>query len=151
MVEKKKEFLFEDMPRQCTKCGGKYVFQGCGRYTCENCGDEIYDDFGKIRAFLDEHGPSPAVVISEGTGVPILKITQFLRQGRMEIMDGSGEYIACENCGQPIRYGRYCPTCASKLTKNLSISLSSGEVGERPRYKATGQMYTQNLLRRGDK
>lgn len=151
MVERKKEFLFDDMPRQCVKCDGRYVFQGYGRYVCEGCGDERYDDFGKIRKFLDEHGPSPAVVIAEGTGVQIAKINRFLRQGRMEIMDGSGEYITCEKCGQSIRYGRFCPTCAAKLTKNMSVVISSGEVGEKPKYKSTGTMYTQNLLRRGDK
>ena len=54
MIDKRKNVVFDDTPRQCPECGGKYVFQGAGRYVCENCGHETYDDFGKIKAFIDE-------------------------------------------------------------------------------------------------
>ena len=95
-----------------------------GGYVCEKCGNETFDDFGKIKAYIDEHGPSPGIVISEATGVPIAKINRYLRQGRIEIPDGSGEYIPCEKCGQPIRYGRFCPACAAQLAKSISVVLT---------------------------
>lgn len=149
----KKRYIFseDDRPQQCPECGGRYEFLGHGKYTCENCGKVVYDDFGKIRLFLEENGPSPAVVISEGTGVPVPKITQYVRQGRMEIADGAGNYFTCENCGGPIRFGRYCPSCAAKLNKNYSALLASGEVGEVPKHNGNGKMHIQNLLTRGDK
>ena len=148
MAKKEKKILFDDTPRTCEKCGGKYKFNSHGSYICEDCGNIVFDDFGKIRTFLDEHGPSPALIISEGTGVSLSKITRFLRQGRIEIPDGSGEYINCENCGEPIRYGRYCPTCAAKLSKNMAVTLTSGDIGERPKIANKGKMHTENLLKR---
>ena len=36
MIDKRKNVVFDDTPRQCPECGGKYVFQGAGRYVCEN-------------------------------------------------------------------------------------------------------------------
>lgn len=146
MIDKRKNFTLSDMPRFCPKCGGKYAFKGAGRYVCEECGYEFFDDFGKVRAFVDEHGPSPAIVISEATGVSITKISEFLRQGRMEIPDGSGEYIPCERCGEPIRYGRFCPACASYLVKSMSAVLTSADIGEKPKIK--GKMHTESFLKK---
>ena len=151
MIDKRKNVVFDDTPRQCQECGGKYVFQGAGRYVCENCGHETYDDFGKIKAFIDEHGPTPGIVIAEATGVSIAKINRFLRQGRIEIPDGSGQYIPCERCGEPIRYGRFCPACAAFLTKNLSAVLTNADVGEKPKKTMQGKMHTESFLKRGDR
>lgn len=80
----RKLIIDDDKPQQCTECGGSYKFLGHGKYACENCGKVEYNDFGKINLFLEENGPSTAVVISEGTGVPITKIMQYIRQGRMK-------------------------------------------------------------------
>ena len=151
VIDKRKNVVFDDTPRQCPKCGGKYVFQGAGRYVCENCGNEVYEDFGKVRAYVDEHGPSPGIVIAEATGVSINKINKFLRQGRMEIPDGSGEYIPCERCGEPIRYGRFCPACAAYLTKNLSAVLTSADIGEKPKRAMQGKMHTEAFLRKDER
>ena len=155
MIDKRKDFRkdfqFDDTPRICPKCGGRYIFQGAGRYVCEKSSNETYDDFGKIKAYIDEHGASPGIVISEATGVPIAKINRYLRQGRIEIPDGSGEYIPCEKCGQPIRYGRFCPACAAQLAKSISVVLTSGEVGEKPKHIMQGKMHTESFLKRGDR
>lgn len=148
MADKKKEYVFSEVPKICSKCGGKYTFMGAGRYVCEACGEEKYDDFGKVRAYVDEHGATPGIVISEATGVSLTKINTFLRQGRMEIPDGSGGYIHCERCGEPIRYGRYCPSCAAYLTNNKLVVLTSADIGERPRKELKGKMHTEALLRR---
>ena len=151
MIDKRKNFTYSDVPKICPKCGGKYTFQGAGRYVCESCGYEFYDDFGKVKAFVDKNGPSPSIIISEETGVSLTKINKFLRQGRMEIPDGSGGYIPCERCGEPIRYGRFCPTCASYLTKNMSVVLTSADIGERPKLALKGKMYTESYLRKGNR
>ena len=152
MVDKRKSVItMDDTPRVCPKCGGRYIFQGAGRYVCEDCGNEVYDDFGKVKAYVDEHGPTPAIVLAEVTGVSISKINKFLRQGRMEIPDGSGQYIPCERCGAPIRYGRFCPECAAILTKKLSAVLTSADVGEKPKREMSGKMYTDTFLRKGER
>lgn len=86
MTEGKRErklIIDDDKLQQCTECGGSYRFLGQGKYACENCGKIEYNDFGKVKLFLEENGPSPAVVISEGTGVPITKIMEYIRQGRI--------------------------------------------------------------------
>ena len=113
-------------------------------YQCPVCGRKELSDFGKVREFLDANGPQPAAVIADATGVSLHAIDQFLRQGRVEIPDGSDVYIKCQNCGTEIRYGRYCPECMAKISKNINAAMWNQDVGEKPKMKhnAAGKMHT---------
>ena len=75
------------------------------------------------------------------TGVSVKTIQKFLYQGRIEIPDGSGSYIKCQMCGAEIRYGRFCPECSAKLSRDNS---SMVYVGEKPKHKMdyNGKMHT---------
>lgn len=135
-----RQLKWEMRPTGCSKCGGEVEFRGHGEYLCKQCGNIDTDDFGKIKKYLDANGPTPALIISENTGVPIDRINHFLRQGRVEIPENSEVYIRCEACGTEIRFGRYCPACASKLSKELKGVFEAGEV---PKQKAnnSGRMH----------
>ena len=119
-------------PVICHTCNGKLMYIGGGKYRCEKCNIEFYDDFGKIKEFLDEHGPAPALLIAEKTGVKLDLIDLFLRKGRLEIIENSPVYINCEKCGCAIRYGRYCPHCARLLLGGI-MALFHEDTGECPK------------------
>ncbi len=125
----------------CPLCGEpmKYMFGEV--YKCIKCGRKELSDFGKVREYLDEAGPQPAVVIARETGVALEVIDKFLREGRVEIPDGSDIYIKCQGCGTDIRYGRFCPECMLRMTKDLGQAMLAPEVGEKPRSKS-GKMHT---------
>ena len=91
------------------------------------------NDFGKIKAFLDKNGPTPAITIAKATGVDRDKINYYLRKGRVEIPEGSKFYLKCEKCGCSIRYGRYCPDCVKVAADKRGISLTE-EMGEKPKH-----------------
>lgn len=124
--------ILENKPIICEKCKGKLYFMGGGRYKCNDCGNEVLDDFGKVKEFLEENGPSPSAVISENTGVRQDVIATFLKKGRLEIPDGSPCYIKCERCGCSIRYGRFCPECIQKLAGGIKVIFNE-EMGEKPK------------------
>lgn len=109
--------------------------------------DVLYEkNFQKVKAYIKEHGKTPAIIIAQETGVPVSVIDRFLRQGRVEIPEGEEKYIHCERCGADIRYGRFCPECAAELGKQLQVSLNYGEIGETPKAKKgnEGKMYFLN-------
>ena len=114
---------------------------GEGKYECPKCGNKEFTEFGKIRDYLEKHGPQNAVTIADATGVSVKTIQKFLYQGRIEIPDGSGSYIKCQMCGAEIRYGRFCPECSAKLSRDNS---SMVYVGEKPKHKMdyNGKMHT---------
>lgn len=135
------KLLISNKPVRC-ECGGKLFHIGGGQYECHTCKNITMDDFGKVKAFLDENGPSPAMVISQATGVSTDIIDMFLKNGRLEITENSKYFIKCEKCGCSIRSGRFCIDCAKELTQGIQ-RIFFNEVGDKPKHapKIQGAMH----------
>ncbi len=108
-----------NIPRECVKCGGVMVFRGLGEYKCEDCGHLAYDDYGKVRNYIEKHKGATAAQIEDAIGVSQRSIRQMLKEGRLEVAEGSRAFLECEICGKPIRSGRYCPDCEIKMHRKL--------------------------------
>lgn len=131
-----KELVREIMHRRpvvCRECGEKLKYIGGGEYVCTSCKESCYDDFGKVRQFLYENGPTPAPEVVAATGVPNHIVIELLKEGRIELLENSKFFLRCERCGCAIRFGRICPDCAKKYAQTLSEAMKES-VGERPRY-----------------
>ena len=106
------------VPQNSKKCSGTMIFKGVGEYQCENCGYVDYDDYGKVRLYIEEHKGATAVEIEAATGVTQRSIRRMLRESRLEIAEGSKIFMHCERCGKEIRSGRFCEECAVKVRKS---------------------------------
>lgn len=149
MKEADIKFILENRPICCSECKGALFYHGSGKYVCGTCGNVEYDDFGKVKMYLNEHGVSTAVVIAAETGVPINKLNLMLREGQLEIPDGSKCYIKCEKCGCAIRYGHYCPDCVKHTAGDLQSAFNMEAVGEKPKQIGKMRYYNpdQDILR----
>lgn len=138
------KLIIGNKPVKCDKCNGKMFYIGSGAYECARCGYKILDDFGKVKQFLEENGPSPILVIAQVTGVKPEIIEMFLKKGRVEIPEGSKYYLQCERCGCSIKYGRYCPECVRELAGGIQ-KMFNEEMGEKPKFEVNpdmrGKMY----------
>ena len=102
MKERKNVFAKETVT-VCDKCSGHMMYKGGGCYVCESCGEEYLTDFGKVKRFINTYGPSNAITISRETGVSRHKIQEFLRDGRVEVVEDATNKVAfCLSCGVPI-------------------------------------------------
>lgn len=116
-----RRLLSDDIVTNCEQCSGTVQYKGSGRYICQECGAEFLNDFGKVKKYINDHGPSNAVTISEGTGVSRRKIRDFLRDGRVEVVeDAAAGVLFCLSCGIPIRSGHYCKNCLERMSKSAS-------------------------------
>ncbi len=107
------------IPRTCQKCGSVMIFQGVGEYCCEKCNFVDYDDYGKVRKYLETHKGATALEVESATGVSQRTIRRLLKESRIEVADGTRSFIHCELCGKEIRSGRYCPQCEINFHRNL--------------------------------
>ncbi len=108
-----------NIPRVCKRCGGVLVFKGVGEYRCEDCGELDYDDYGKVRLYIEEHRGATAAQIEAAIGVSQRSIRQMLKDGRLEVTKDSRTFLKCEICGKAIRSGQYCPECEVTVHRNL--------------------------------
>lgn len=98
-------------PTYCMKCKGVLVYKGLGEYQCENCGETEYDDYGKVRNYLDKHRGANVAEVSDATGVSHKSIREMIKENRFEVINNHGGYIRCEMCGANINSGRLCSKC----------------------------------------
>lgn len=98
-------------PTYCEKCNGVLVYKGLGEYECENCGESAFDDYGKVRNYLDAHRGANVAEISDATGVSHKSIRDMIKENRFEVISNNGGYIRCEICGANINSGRLCSKC----------------------------------------
>lgn len=106
-------------PIICKQCGGVMVFKGVGEYRCEDCGYLDYDDYGKVRNYIEKHAGATSAQVAEATGVKQKTIRTMLKESRLEIASNSKAFITCEMCGASIRSGRLCPKCEINYNRNV--------------------------------
>lgn len=118
----KKEFTeinTYNRPTYCSGCGGVMVYRGLGEYQCEKCGLLDYDDYGKVRNYVEQHMGANAAETSKATGVSQKSIRDMLKEGKLEIAKNSAIFLKCEICGGLISSGRFCPKCEMTYHKDL--------------------------------
>ena len=96
----------------CEECGGVVKYSGAGTYICTECGNKVFDDFGKVKNFLEKRGPSNIMEIAYGTGLERNVIAELLMDGRIQVARTTVDGKVCMNCGIPITHGKYCDNCA---------------------------------------
>ncbi len=104
-------------PYVCDNCGGLMEFKGCGEYECEDCHTKGFDDYGKVRNYIELHRGANAAEIESKTGVTQKSIRQMLKESKLEITAYSVAFMRCEICGVNIRSGRFCPKCEASYHK----------------------------------
>lgn len=136
-------FDYYHVPCKCAECGGVMVFKGVGEYRCEDCGAVDYDDYGKVRLYLEDHKGANAVEVESETGVSQKSIRQMLRESRLQVAENSRTFLNCEICKKTIRSGRWCPECELNVHRNAEEHMrrtknlqgfgfnQSGESGQR--------------------
>lgn len=138
-------------PTYCEKCNGVMVFKGVGEYKCEDCGNLAYDDYGKVRNYIEKHSGATSAQVSAATGVSQKSIRDMLREERLEIAANSAVFLKCELCGASIRFGRFCSKCETvyhrrveeraRAGKNLNMA---GFSTERPRGEDGAKRFTRD-------
>jgi tRNA(Ile2) C34 agmatinyltransferase TiaS len=126
--EKLQSLIVIDRPTICADCEGIMIFQGLGQYKCEKCGGIEYDDYGKVREFIEEHPGANVAQISENTGVSRKSINKMIKEERFEIRKDSKTFLLCEICGIPIRSGYVCKNCEATYHKQYEEEVRKSNI-----------------------
>jgi flagellar operon protein (TIGR03826 family) len=116
----------------CPRCGR--VFTKIKSPVCPACVKEDDKVFEVVREYVKENPDQSINEVSEQTEVPVKRIIQYIRDGRLEVSSGISADVGCAQCGKPIVSGRYCSKCAL----NIKTDLLHRPAVER---KTTGKMH----------
>lgn len=130
-------------PRICEVCGGVMIFQGVGEYKCEDCSDVAYDDYGKVRLYIEQHQGATAAQIEEAIGIKQKTTRQMLRDAKIQISADSRSFITCELCRKAIRFGRFCQECEVKYHREIENQIRAENQEKRMKKHGFG-MHTLN-------
>ena len=59
--------------------------------------------------------------------VSVKQIKEWIREERLVLSSELGAEICCEQCGKPIRSGRYCDSCRNAMANNLMSAIKKPE------------------------
>ena len=110
----------------CTRCGRVFRPVG-GRRMCPQCFKADHDEFASVREYLRKNPGADIAAVSEATGVPVKRIQEYLREGRL-VLARTVEWLKCERCDTPLATGRLCEKCAEELQRGSGAAPSA----ERP-------------------
>lgn len=119
MVDTRELINTYNIPYNCKQCDGVMVFKGVGEYQCEACGALDWDDYGKVRNYIEKHKGATAAEIEAAVGVPQRSIRRMLKESRIEIAEGSKVFLYCESCGKKMRSGRFCSECEVQIHRSI--------------------------------
>ncbi|HHW32013.1 MAG TPA: MerR family transcriptional regulator [Clostridiaceae bacterium] len=105
--------------RNCRRCGKLFNLVG-DPPLCQECRKIEEEDFKRLKEYLFNNPGATLSQVSLELDISIERIKRYLREGRLEIAGNSDSFLLeCENCGAPIKSGRFCKDCLSDLTTEL--------------------------------
>lgn len=112
--------------KNCRVCGRIYNYAS-GPNICPACKESMEAKFQEVKEYIRVHKGVSMTEVAEACEVEVGQIRQWLRDDRLEVTEDSALYLTCENCGAPIRSGRFCEKCKGSMTKELKDVLKSGK------------------------
>lgn len=137
----------------CLKCQVPTKAVRDGVFRCPQCGEEYLSDFGRVRKYLEEMGPSTARQISVATGVSPDAVAMLLEGNQIELSEESPVFLECEICGVPLKSGKICFNCSAGIDPSTTDKHKRellDNVGDIPTsVQGTGKIYYMGNRRKG--
>ncbi|MCR4641899.1 MAG: hypothetical protein K5697_07705 [Lachnospiraceae bacterium] len=124
--ERYERLLHNNRKLSCRECGGKLKYVHSGEYACLSCGATELDDFGLIRKYLQENGPSSREEIILATGIPGDRVNAYMKQERLVAVSKDTGSSVCSRCGKKIDAGTLCNDCRREMKKGSAVSSPTG-------------------------
>ena len=101
----------------CKICGR--LFNQVRSPFCPECMKGLDEKFKQVKDYLYGNPDAGIAEVSEEVDVSQSIIQHCIREERLSFSENSKVSFSCESCGAPIRTGRFCKRCKSKMQQEL--------------------------------
>lgn len=108
--------------RNCKGCGRLYNYLP-GPRLCPECRKKLEEKFQEVKEYLRDNPNAPLSTVAEDNEVSVAQLKQWVREERLTFSDDSPVSLDCENCGAPIKTGRFCENCKSTLKNEIGSAI----------------------------
>lgn len=122
--------------KNCRTCGRLFNYVS-GPRICPSCREALEAKFQEVKEYIRENNGAGINEIAEACDVEVSQIHQWLRESRLELAPDSPITLACENCGAPIRSGRFCDKCTNAVAQGFQSVLDAN--APKPQLKKTAE------------
>ncbi|MCM1101281.1 MAG: flagellar protein [Clostridium sp.] len=112
--------------RTCKECRRIFNYL-TGPVICPSCKDKLEEKFQEVKKYVEEHPGVNMHQVAEECDVEVQQIRQWLKEERLELTEGSANFLTCESCGCAIRSGRYCDKCRNNLANNFQTIIKQSK------------------------
>ncbi len=107
--------------KNCKECGRMFQANLASQKLCQRCGESEDNKFLKVREYIYDNPRCSVVDVSNTLEIEEELILKWLREGRLTLK-GEGSGYPCERCESIIQTGRFCASCANKMSSALQAS-----------------------------
>lgn len=108
--------------RNCRSCGRLFNYMG-GKPICSSCEKKLEEKFREVKSYLDENPHASVGRVAEDNEVTVKQIKQWVKEDRLVLSEASVDGVLCEQCGTPIRSGRFCDRCKAYIQNELHSAI----------------------------
>lgn len=101
----------------CPHCGR--VYQKNLRGMCTSCSAELDAQMIAIEEQLKRNRFLTTEELAERTDIPVMRIRSWIRSGKLMLFDYPNLADACDLCSAPIRKGKLCHHCATRIRTDI--------------------------------
>lgn len=120
--------------RTCRGCKKLFNYLN-GPILCPGCKEALEEKFQEVKKYIEEHRGASMQEVAEVCDVEINQIRQWLKEERLELMEGSMIMLECESCGTLIRSGKFCDKCRNAMASNLQSLMRENKATQPTLYK----------------
>ncbi len=134
----------------CPRCGHVFPQPSPSVVLCPACLKREEEDYKKVFQFFAEKPSATAQEIASETGVDLKEIFRFIRENRLQLVKADAA-LKCEQCGAPIRNGKYCDKCRKKLNDDLNKDIDKYKaemLKNRGKYSISRDRHSGNIVRK---
>ncbi len=117
--------------RNCRKCGRVYNYV-TGPNWCMSCREAMDKKFSDVKEYVREHKGAGIQEVAEACDVEVPQIHQWLREERLELVEGSGIVLHCESCGVVLYSGRFCQNCKNNMARGFNRAIAPAPARPQP-------------------